>query len=335
MPGFFESQIPINIFFQSLGSWLTPVMKFFSFLGREEFFLIIILVIYWGFDSKAGFRAALLLLLSNGFNLILKIGFHAPRPFWFDSSVKAFASDPTFGIPSGHTQNSTTVWGGLAFPSKRWLPILGASQVVVMVAISRIYLGVHFLSDVITGLFFGLITVAIYIAAEKKVESWLSLRTFSQLILISIICSASVLILFFLVKTSHPGWSLPPEWLSNAHTGYPFEEIDPFSSRGIIKTAGTLVGLLIGAAWMNQRHSSYSTSGTISQKLQRFALGGAGLLVIYAGLGLVLPKEPIVLGSVLLYIRYALVGFWASGFAPYLFQKFHLISSENALHNSA
>jgi membrane-associated phospholipid phosphatase len=335
MPGFLESQIPVNLFFQSLGHWLTPAMKFFSFLGQEEFFIAIILILYWGIDSKAGFKAALLLLVSNGLNLCLKIGFHAPRPFWINSQVKAFAGEPTFGFPSGHTQNSSTVWSGMIFPSKRWLPILGVCLLVLLIAISRLYLGMHFLIDVIGGWTFGLITVAVYLAAEKKVESWISHLTFSQLMLISAACSVLVMAIFFLIKSALAGWSLPPEWVSNANNGFPGEEIDPLSSRGIIKTAGTLLGLLGGAAWINRKHSGFLAMGTISQKLQRFALGGAGLLVLYAGLGLLLPKEPVVLASILLYSRYALVGFWISGFAPYLFQKFHLVSSGNSQFISA
>ncbi len=147
MPGFFESQIALNLFLQSIGPWLTPVMQFFTWLGQEDFFILLIVIIYWAVDRRVGMRMGILLLISNGLNSILKLAFHAPRPFWINPEVKAMANEPTFGFPSGHTQNGATTWGGLLLPLKRWWTTVLFIGIVTLIAISRFYLGMHFLVD--------------------------------------------------------------------------------------------------------------------------------------------------------------------------------------------
>lgn len=116
----YQSQIVIAI--QSLGDWLLLPMKFISVLGSEDFFLLALPVIYWGLDAALGLRIALILLASTGFNEALKMAFHAPRPYWFSSEVAVRGAENTFGIPSGHSYYTASVWGTLAaFYRKGWL----------------------------------------------------------------------------------------------------------------------------------------------------------------------------------------------------------------------
>lgn len=330
MPGFFESQIPINLFMQSLGSWLTPVMKFFTLLGQEDFFLVAIVVVYWLFDRKAGLRIGVLLLLSNGINAILKLAFHAPRPFWVDTSVQAMADEPSFGFPSGHTQNATSTWGGLLLPLKRGWATAVFCLVVVLVGVSRLYLGMHFLVDVAGGLVFGLLTVALYLKFEAGIGVWVSRQSFKQLVLAALICSLAFILVFGGVYLALDGWQVPAIWHDNALIAWPENPIDPLSMRNLIKSAGTIFGLLVGAAWIDRRYSDFSIRGSPSQKWLRLALGLAGLLTIYAGLGMLIPKTSALVPISLTYVRFALVGLWVSGLAPWLFIKAGLVQTARA-----
>jgi membrane-associated phospholipid phosphatase len=325
MPGFFESQIPLNLYLQSLGSWLTPMMKIFTLLGQEDFFIVAIVVVYWIFDRRVGLRVGILLLISNGFNCILKLAFHAPRPFWIDTGVQAMADEPSFGFPSGHTQNATTTWGGFLLPMKRGWAIAVFCVVVILVAISRFYLGMHFLIDAIGGLVFGLLTVALYLKFEHKIEAWVTRRSLKQLLLAALLCSLAFILLFGMVQISLGGWRVPAEWESNALIGWPENPINPLSIRNLIKSAGTILGLLAGAAWIDRKYPAYSVRGSATQKWQRLALGLAGLLVIYAGLGMVISKDSSLLPITLTYVRFALVGLWVTGAAPFLFMKARLV----------
>jgi membrane-associated phospholipid phosphatase len=327
-PGFFESQIYINLFLQSLGPWLTPFMQAFTYLGQEDFFILLIVIIFWLYDRRLGLRLGVLLLISNGLNSILKLAFHDPRPFLIDTRVKAMANEPSFGLPSGHTQNGTATWGGWLLPKKRWWAYALYGVIVVLIAISRFYLGMHFLVDAVIGFFFGLLTVVIYLAFEKRIAAWISKRSLKQLIWLSVLCSLVFLLIFWIVTASLGGWVVPAEWKANALTGYPEEAIDPLSIRNLIKSSGTILGLLAGAAWIDRKYPAYSIRGTRSQKIMRLALGIAGVLVIYAGLGLVIPRESTLVPLVLTYIRFALVGFWVSVWAPLLFMKARLVEMD-------
>src|SRR5258706_9670905 len=87
---------------QSLGSWLEMPMKFFSFLGSENFLLLILPLVYSSNDSRLGLQIAMILAASNNLKPILKMFFAGPRPYWVSAKVKAFVYEGSFGILSGH-----------------------------------------------------------------------------------------------------------------------------------------------------------------------------------------------------------------------------------------
>ena len=57
---------------------------------------------------------AIILVLSNNLQLVLKLLFADPRPYWVSSQVKAFVAEGMFGIPSGHAQNTVALGGIIA-----------------------------------------------------------------------------------------------------------------------------------------------------------------------------------------------------------------------------
>lgn len=57
---------------QSLGGWLTPIMKGFTFLGNEEFYLLIAPAILWCVDASLGMRVGLFLMINGMVNTALK-----------------------------------------------------------------------------------------------------------------------------------------------------------------------------------------------------------------------------------------------------------------------
>jgi len=67
---------------QSLGAWLEAPMKFFSFLGTENFFFLVLPLIYWCIDANLGIRVGFILITSSYVNNIFKLMFAGPRPYW-------------------------------------------------------------------------------------------------------------------------------------------------------------------------------------------------------------------------------------------------------------
>src|SRR5262245_25719538 len=103
---FVQNGINWIISIQALGAWLQSPMEFFSFLGTEYFFLLILPLIYWSLDASLGLRVAFILITSNYLNGLFKLLFAGPRPYWISNKVTPFAAESTFGVPSGHAQNA-------------------------------------------------------------------------------------------------------------------------------------------------------------------------------------------------------------------------------------
>jgi membrane-associated phospholipid phosphatase len=115
----YELGINIVLFWQNLGEWLLTPMNFLSFLGEMRFFLLIMPILYWSIDAALGIRIGIILIVSVSTNSILKLVFHTPRPFWYSREVSGYAFEDSFGLPSGHAQNSVAVLGLLAASLKR------------------------------------------------------------------------------------------------------------------------------------------------------------------------------------------------------------------------
>lgn len=152
---------------------LDGVMNELSFLGREEFYLIVVVLLYWCVKPSWGLQALGILLLSDFLNGLVKWIFHAPRPYWIDARVCALSTETSYGIPSGHAQTSLALWGLLAVMSRsRWArPV--AAVILFAVSLSRIYLGVHFPHDVVTGWIIGGLLLAGYVWVQTPLTRWL------------------------------------------------------------------------------------------------------------------------------------------------------------------
>jgi membrane-associated phospholipid phosphatase len=103
-----DTDLYITLFLQSR-DWAITIMKFASSLGSAEFMLLSMPFLYWCWDAKQGFMIGLMLVTSHGLNAVLKIALHSPRPCWVDPNVQAWSTEPSFGMPSGHSQNAVSI----------------------------------------------------------------------------------------------------------------------------------------------------------------------------------------------------------------------------------
>jgi membrane-associated phospholipid phosphatase len=319
MDAILQNGIQIVLSFQNLGTWLKTPAELLSFLGTEYFFLIVIASVYWVWSTSLGIRIGLLVMISLGLNGMFKFAFHQPRPYWYDIWVKGMAQERTFGIPSGHAQNSVVFFGGIAAWIRRpWAWIL-AVLFVLFISLSRIYLGVHFPTDILAGWLAGAVILIVYLALENPVKEWLAHRSTAIQILIGFLGSIIIILLFLFSRGLLGAYTVPLEWIKNAQMAFPNSiPINPLGTSWIYSIGGALFGLSMGVALLNKQ-GGLNTSGFWWQRLLRILVGLVGVIILYLGLSLVFPNDDNTPANLLRYLRYAVVGLWISWLAPLLF----------------
>jgi hypothetical protein len=95
----------------------------------------------------------------------------------------------------------------------------------------------------------------------------------------------------------------------------------------LVSNAGVFFGLAAG--WLLlQTKGGFDAGGSWWKRLARFPIGLAGVFVLWYGLGAIFPRGEFLLSYGLRYLRYALVGFWISAPAPWIFIRLGLAEKE-------
>ncbi|MGG0657706.1 phosphatase PAP2 family protein [Rummeliibacillus pycnus] len=170
-------------FIQGLESpMLTIVMKFFTYLGSFPIVMVLFIVVSYYLYIVVKHRAEFLLfgtviIGTVILNQILKLLFHRARPD-FHRLIEAGG----YSFPSGHAMSAFSFYGIVAFLLWRHIPtrlgrtvlVLISAIFILMIGISRIYLGVHYPSDIVGGYFAsGLwLTIAIWFFQRYKEKQY-------------------------------------------------------------------------------------------------------------------------------------------------------------------
>ncbi len=278
---------------QSLASpALTSAAKGVSLLGTEFCYLALLPLIYWCVDKRRGLRIGALVLLTSVVNLRLKLAFAQPRPYDLDPSV-ALAREATFGLPSNHAMVSVVFWGSAARLFRSSLGLILAIALPLLIGLSRVYLGVHFPTDVLAGWTIGAAMLVLVRLFGDRIERWVAgLRENTALALAAAV--ALGMNVLYIKDTS---------------------------------LSGAFFGLAVGATYA-RKAAPFSVSGTFIKRLLRYFFGLATVAIIYA-----LPKyllAGVESGGppIFRFLRYALLGAWMTMGAPWLFLKMGLVDRE-------
>ncbi len=304
-------------------SGLEGLARFFTFLGTEEFFLLVMPALYWCFDAALGARLAVVLITSNTVNGLAKLFFHLPRPYWIDRGVRALTAETSYGLPSGHAQNAAAVWGFLAAQLKRGWAWAAAIGLILGISLSRVYLGVHFPTDLLGGWLIGGALLFAFLRWERPVAAWLRRLGLWLQMGLALAASLAFLVLSSVMLTGIASTPDPAEWEQNAAAARPDDTppaIDPRDPRSAVNGAGMIFGLGAGLA-LAARHARFNARGPWGKRAARFVVGILGVLAFWVGLSAVFPTEPFLLGMAFRYVRYALTVFWALYLAPWMFLR--------------
>ncbi len=272
---------------------LGPVEYLFraiTFLGDDEFFMIFFSVLIWCYNKSIGFWGAFVLLSSATVSNLIKDITLLERP-----PIEGVTHpEGSYAFPSGHTLTAVTVWGYLGVRLKNkafWIWVFAA---VVLIAVSRMVLGYHFLGDILGGFAFGIPFLLLFLwVSNLLVEKGLIDKFATPLLL-----ALSIAVPVFLVAVL-PGAD-PPKilgYLAGASFGYIIEKE---KLRMVVKSP-------------------------IFFQILKVLVGVVVLFGIIVGLGGLLPSDVTPLG----FIRYALGGVWVTLGAPYLFTSVGLSRRES------
>jgi membrane-associated phospholipid phosphatase len=158
----------------------TNIMVFFTFLGTHEFLIPanILLILYFLFIKKHrwySIKVPVVAISSLLLMTVLKLSFHRARP---DDPLLFKAAGYSF--PSGHAFMSMTFYGILIYlvwqhfknPTKKWILTIILAAFIFLIGISRIYLRVHYASDVMAGYSLGLAWLLLSLFIVKRIETF-------------------------------------------------------------------------------------------------------------------------------------------------------------------
>ena len=128
------------------------VMSAVTQLGGEVIFIVAAVVVFWCVSKWEGYYLMTVAFCGTVLNQFLKLICRVPRPWVRDPNftiVESARAEATgYSFPSGHTQNAIGLFGGMArWGGRRWVRI-GLTALALVIAFSRMYLGVHTPADV-------------------------------------------------------------------------------------------------------------------------------------------------------------------------------------------
>ena len=168
-------------------AWL-PVMELISLLGTNWGIVGVLGLAFWLWGRETGYALAAALVLEGGVNLALNSLVHVQRP---DApGVIVYQEVPLGSFPSGHVFNVALLWGMLYALGR--IPLWAAAVPVAGVALGRIFLGTHYVGDVVGGAAFGVLLVLALRPLWPRLREWArdrSFRTFAVLGCVAVVAA--------------------------------------------------------------------------------------------------------------------------------------------------
>lgn len=283
--------IRVVIWFQQFSPALDVPFKAITFMGDQPFFMLLLPLVYWCLNRRVGARLTILFLFSAYLNTVAKVLVAQPRPYQYDPGVLQLYKAAGGGFPSGHTQNAVVVWGYLASHLRRVGPWILAGCLMLLIPLSRLYLGVHFPTDLLGGYLLGAALLLLYLWLEPIVEAWLTKKGLAWQL-----CAG--LLVPLLLMPLVPG---------NGKYG--------------VIIGGTLMGTGVGFA-LERRLVRFESGGLWWKRVLRFFIGVPVVFTLWLGLRTAFyGLEP---EQIYRFVRYALMGLWSGLGAPYLFLRLKL-----------
>lgn len=244
-------------------------------------------VLFWCINKQAGLFILFNAEIGRVINQLLKGTFCIYRPWIKDAelipSADAMEKASNYSFPSGHTQFTTAIYGGFAFFYRKVLPLLAiiiCAAIVLSVAFSRNFLGIHTPQDVLVSIIYS---IGLLFAAEK-IFKWMGKDEERRLIFLGVGTAITLIIFLFLYFKPYP-----EDFLN----GQPI--VDPLAARADSFDALGF-GLAFFMGWfLEQKFIKFKTNVSPKNRLWRIIIGftilGVIAVVIYPLLKIFLSVE--------------------------------------------
>lgn len=153
---------------------LNAIFSFITLFGEETIFMAVGMIIFWCVDKFKGYYLLCIGFFGTVLNQFLKILCRVPRPWVKDPNFTIVESAKEaaggYSFPSGHTQTSVGLYGGIARITNNKILRVVMIILAVLIALSRMYLGVHTPADVLVSVAIATILVFVVYPIFKKAE---------------------------------------------------------------------------------------------------------------------------------------------------------------------
>ena len=293
---------------------LNEIMLAVTTLGEETAFLVIGLVFFWCVDKKKGYFIMTVGFFGTIITQILKLSFRIPRPWVLDPDFsileQAREAAAGYSFPSGHTQTAVGTFGSIAVSTqKKWAQAI-CVILALMVAFSRMYIGVHTPADVLVGALCALI----FVFTLRKPVLLGDLKQMK----VTLACLSAFALLFFLYVHL---WDFP-------------NDMDIHNMESGLKNAYTMIGCTAGIAVVYVADKNWLNFPVDAKWWMQIIKVAAGLLLVLAVKeGLRAPLEALLPVYPARALRYFLIVMAAGILWPATFKYLSKIGDNNELRN--
>lgn len=270
-----------------LGSNFLDVIMFgITQLGDMYAFILLAVILYWAVNKKFAYKFFLAFVGSSLVNSVFKVIVKRPRPYKLGAE-SIFTETHGYSFPSGHSQAAGVIYYSMMdeYGKKNKVIKYIVISFLILVPFSRIYLGQHFLTDVIVG---ALVGIVMSYFMFKLFDMMKDKEHIYPLFVIPVIVVLLIVLAFF--------------------------KKDYGDFKDLYVAAGGYVGFTAGYA-LEKIYVKHNVNTSITNRILKVLIGLVGVAIVYFGLKFIFPANNLILDA----IRYMFVALFAAFGAPYLF----------------
>lgn len=134
--------------------FLSKIFEYITMFGEELLLIVVMCIVFWCISKEGGYKLILSIVFASALNDVLKHTFNVERPWVKDERIIPLRIETATGssFPSGHTQVGGSMWFSVSRSFRKPVVVAVSYVMMLLLAISRVYLGVHTPLDVVTSL---------------------------------------------------------------------------------------------------------------------------------------------------------------------------------------